>query len=471
MKSRRPIIVIVDSNSSAPSFQFGTVTLIPSERLVLKDGHPVPFTPKAFDLLAVLAGNPGRLLTKEYLMQAVWPDVVVEESNLTYNIFAIRKALGESSDSARYIETVPKRGYRFVAPVVRVEADAQGTAAGHDSAIGAIERTGEAELRSAGRTDMAQTANVPQVGGIRWSPGQLVVAGLVGLALIATALRDRPARPLPATPLYFQEPVVGRLAETGMFSVSPDGRHLLFAAEGADGVLQLWLRTMMTRRQPVALPGTGVFTIVPNPVWSPDSRFVAFHATGALKRVGLDGGAPQSICEGAEIPVGGSWNREGVIVLGNPLGGLVRCNASGGRIAVATVPEESGTEVHIFPSFLSNERQFVYLRLSRAKPELSGIYVGELDTTSPGVGNHLITTGFGAAFVAAADSGPGLIVFARDGALFAQRVDERRLTNDRRPDPDRRHSRFVPRWGVLLGLANDARVSSRGSGLSTHVVR
>jgi len=430
MKSRRPIIVTVDSTGSAPSLQFGTVTLIPSERLVLKDGRAVPFTPKAFDLLAVLAGNPGRLLTKEYLMHAVWPDVVVEESNLTYNIFAIRKALGESPDSAGYIETVPKRGYRFVAPVVRVEADVQGPSAGHDSTIGAIERTGEADLRADGRTEVAQTASVrsnPWLGGIRWSLGQLLVAGLAGLALIASALRDRPAKPLPTTPLYFQEPVVGRLAETGMFSVSPDGRHLLFAAEGADGVLQLWLRTMMSRRQPVALPGTGVFTIVPNPVWSPDSRFVAFDATGALKRVGLDGGAPQSICEGSEIPVGGSWNREGVIVLGNPLGGLMRCNASGGRIAVATVPDESGTEVHIFPSFLSNERQFVYLRLSRAKPELSGIYVGELDTTSPGVGNHLITTGFGAAFVAAVDSGPGLIVFARDGALFAQRLDERRL--------------------------------------------
>ena len=150
MKSRRPIIVTVDSNGSAPRLQFGTVTLIPSERLVLKDGRAVPFTPKAFDLLAVLAGNPGRLLTKEYLMQAVWPDVVVEESNLTYNIFAIRKALGESSDSARYIETVPKRGYRFVAPVVRVGAD------------------------------VARTANVPsrsRLGGIRWSQGQLLVAG------------------------------------------------------------------------------------------------------------------------------------------------------------------------------------------------------------------------------------------------------------------------------------------------------
>jgi DNA-binding response OmpR family regulator len=60
----------VSSNHSAPSLQFGSVTLIPDERLVLKDGQPVPLTPKAFDLLAVLAANPGRLLTKEHLMEA-----------------------------------------------------------------------------------------------------------------------------------------------------------------------------------------------------------------------------------------------------------------------------------------------------------------------------------------------------------------------------------------------------------------
>src|SRR5688572_365293 len=110
----------MDGNGSASRVQFGTVTLIPDERLVLKDGQPVSLTPKAFDLLVVLTASPGRLLTKEQLMQAVWPDTTVEESNLAYHVFAIRKALGESADSDRYIETVPKRGYRFVAPV-RVE--------------------------------------------------------------------------------------------------------------------------------------------------------------------------------------------------------------------------------------------------------------------------------------------------------------------------------------------------------------
>ena len=89
------------------------MTLIPLERVLLQDGQPVSLTPKAFELLAFLAANPGRLHTKDELLQAVWPDAVVEESNLAYTVFAIRKALGESAESARYIETVRGVGYRM----------------------------------------------------------------------------------------------------------------------------------------------------------------------------------------------------------------------------------------------------------------------------------------------------------------------------------------------------------------------
>ena len=73
--------------------QSGDVVLVPEERLLLKNGRPVPLTPKAFDVLVALATNPGRLLTKDQLLQAGWGDTVVEEANLSYHVFAIRKAL------------------------------------------------------------------------------------------------------------------------------------------------------------------------------------------------------------------------------------------------------------------------------------------------------------------------------------------------------------------------------------------
>ena len=74
--------------------QFGDFTLDVSERLLLRDGRPVLLTPKAFDVLAALAARPGRLITKDELLKEVWPDSFVEESNLAYHVFALRRALG-----------------------------------------------------------------------------------------------------------------------------------------------------------------------------------------------------------------------------------------------------------------------------------------------------------------------------------------------------------------------------------------
>src|SRR5215203_177671 len=139
----------MDGNGSASRIQFGSVTLIPDERVVLKDGRAVPLTPKAFDLLVVLTANPGRLLTKEHLMQAVWPNTTVEESNLAYHVFALRKAFGESSDSDGCIETVPKRGYRFVA-AVQAEAGGRAVAPAQESQTPTVEARPRADLSPVG---------------------------------------------------------------------------------------------------------------------------------------------------------------------------------------------------------------------------------------------------------------------------------------------------------------------------------
>ena len=102
------------------SYYFGPYLLNGRESLLLRDGSPVALTPKAFDTLVVLVRNSGHLVEKEDLMKEVWPETIVEESNLTQNIFTLRRILGEGDKEAKYIETVPRRGYRFVAPVKEV---------------------------------------------------------------------------------------------------------------------------------------------------------------------------------------------------------------------------------------------------------------------------------------------------------------------------------------------------------------
>src|ERR1700722_989696 len=101
-------------------YEFGPFQLDPPERLLLCDGQPVPMPPKAFDLLVVLVERSGHLVEKEELLKAVWRDSFVEEGNLSVTVSVLRKALNDDRGMHKYIETVSKRGYRFVADVRRV---------------------------------------------------------------------------------------------------------------------------------------------------------------------------------------------------------------------------------------------------------------------------------------------------------------------------------------------------------------
>ena len=102
-------------------YEFGRFRFDPDNHLLASEGNPVSLTPKAFEILLILVQNGARLTTKEELMRKVWPDSFVEEANLTVNISALRKLLGETPNGQQYIETVPKRGYRFAVPVMELQ--------------------------------------------------------------------------------------------------------------------------------------------------------------------------------------------------------------------------------------------------------------------------------------------------------------------------------------------------------------
>lgn len=98
-------------------YEFGPFVLDADERVLLREGQPVSLAPKAFDTLLALIEKSGRIVGKDELLNRVWPDSFVEEGNLAFNISVLRKALAGGADNVQFIETVPKRGYRFVTPV------------------------------------------------------------------------------------------------------------------------------------------------------------------------------------------------------------------------------------------------------------------------------------------------------------------------------------------------------------------
>src|SRR5262249_185573 len=102
-------------------YAFGRFVLDTARRLLLRNGSPISLTPKSYDTLLILVENSGRMLPKDEMMRALWPDSFVEEANLTQQISVIRKALTDDGSSKdRYIVTVPGRGYRFAEPVREV---------------------------------------------------------------------------------------------------------------------------------------------------------------------------------------------------------------------------------------------------------------------------------------------------------------------------------------------------------------
>src|SRR6267378_4266768 len=98
-------------------YEFGPFRVDARRRLLLREDNQVRLPAKAFEILLVLLEERGRLVEKDELMRRVWPDAVVEENNLTVNMSALRKSLGESPREKRYLVTVPGRGYQFVADV------------------------------------------------------------------------------------------------------------------------------------------------------------------------------------------------------------------------------------------------------------------------------------------------------------------------------------------------------------------
>jgi DNA-binding winged helix-turn-helix (wHTH) protein/TolB-like protein/Flp pilus assembly protein TadD len=107
------------SQPAKPIYEFGSFRLDTTQYRLLRQGKVVPLAPKEFDMLLVLIERRGQVVSKDDLLKTVWPDTIVEETNLTVIISALRKALGESAEE-KYIETIPQRGYRFIAPVSEV---------------------------------------------------------------------------------------------------------------------------------------------------------------------------------------------------------------------------------------------------------------------------------------------------------------------------------------------------------------
>jgi Tol biopolymer transport system component len=217
-----------------------------------------------------------------------------------------------------------------------------------------------------------------------------------------------------------------------LLGLSPDGRYFAFLAAGVAGT-RLWLHSLDTleARPLAAIEGTGGIFF-----WSPDSRFLAFHSAGKLRKVDLAGGPPQTLCDVSGTLLGGTWNRDGVILIGTNTSPILRVPDAGGTpVAVTRRESARGEAAHLDPVFLPDGRHFLYFRRSAAA--YSGIYVGSLDTKPEEQSLKRIqetSLSFGYA-PPEEDSKIGYLLFMRETSLLAQPFDEQRLETVGQPVP------------------------------------
>ncbi len=277
----------------------------------------------------------------------------------------------------------------------------------------------------------AALAGAPQAALPRWRrsvPWVAAAAFAIALAVLAWVhLRTSNAPVGISDVVRFQISSDATLPAGGPFAVSPDGRQLAFTVVGSDGATRLWIRALDSlEARPLLTSGSSVIGPF---FWSPDNRYIAFGDGPKLKKIDVADGGVETLCDvpGA-IALGGSWNRDGVIIFGQATGPIMRVSASGGSASPLTIRDPSRGEIsHAFPSFLPEGRHFIYSRYSD-KSEATGLYVGSLDVLPEAQSSKpLLTADGGGIYVQSSDSDLGQLLFIRGGALLAQSFDARRL--------------------------------------------
>lgn len=277
-------------------YRFGEFRVDPARRILTRGGQPLPVTGRAFDVLLALLDRAGHTVEKDDLLRTVWPGTIVEEANLSQQIFTLRKLLGQSDDQP-YIATVPRRGYRFVATVTASPA-------------------GDLAASTAGVTTHDPSQAVARLE-ISVTHGQLSAAW-------------------PST----------------VVAISRDGALIVYVA--ADGpTTRLYLRRLDSFD---AIPISGTEG-ASNPFFWPDGRWIGFQAGRRLLKVPLEGGPAFTLADVADVRGATCTSTGDVVYAPGPATGLWRVPADGGTAAPLTALDfDAGERTHRWPHAMPDGR-------------------------------------------------------------------------------------------------------------------
>jgi serine/threonine-protein kinase len=378
----------------------GAFLFVPGDGL-RRDGRPIALPPRAIGVLTTLLATPGVVVSKQMLMDAVWPGTFVTESSLLEAIGLLRDALGDDRRQPSYIQTIHRRGYRFV---------------------------GQIKVRTVPEVLVPKVLDENP-----WRPILLASAAYsvttICVAIVFAVFGQHPLE-RPTSRFSISLPVDASIDPSrGSVAVSLDGSRLVYVATSS-GRSQLFLRSV-DRDEPVAIAGTDDAS---DPFFSPDGSWIGFFARGSLQKVRIDGGAP-TVLAAARAGAGATWTSDNTIVFGGgPGGGIARVSAAAGSrsfdapddapVVVAT-PEPGTRDLRLgWPDVLPGDRGVLFTSIT-----LAGSDIGVLDLRT---GKRTLLASQ-AAF--ARYSPTGHLVFERQGRLEAARFSLKTLTTTGAPSP------------------------------------
>ena len=389
--------------------RFGVFELDTGAGELRRSGVKVKVQGQPLLLLDLLVQRPGEVVTREELQRALWPgDTFVDfERSLNTAVQRLRFALNDSSESPRFVETLPRRGYRFVAPVDRRSASPPAPAA-----------TAPAAARP---TPVVASNDLPVPRpGVPATPGRFfaalgVTAAVTGcLAGLAVWSVVRPS-PTPVTRVVIDLPPDQYLLPgVSPIVVSGDGSKLVYAAQ-QQGRSQLHLREL-DQFFSTLVPGT---ENAEGPFFSPDDQWVGFFADGQLKKVRLSGGEPVSLCDVPGTNLGATWGPDDTIVFASGgSAGLLRVPAGGGTPAPLTTVDAAGGGIsHRLPQFLPGGQAILFTIRNQEEPGTALLSLEDgtqrrLDALGQAGGVRYVSTGH--------------VLFVRSGRLWAAGFDASR---------------------------------------------
>jgi Tol biopolymer transport system component/DNA-binding winged helix-turn-helix (wHTH) protein len=297
-------------------YEFGSFRIDLVNRLLFRNGELVPLQPKMFDTLLLLIENRGQLIEKDELMSRLWPDTVVEESNLTQNVYVLRKMLGADPQGDRYIETIPKRGYRFTANVQEVRQPGEELILERQT-ISRIVVEEEAEIESPASLEepsiganhnerlvrFGQPAIAPSSPGTAAKTRKTIIFVATALIALVAVLwwTLRPfTRPDQGSAKPFQNISISRLTDIGRVvfpTISPDGKYLAYVSLDDQERRSIWVKHIPTGSATQIVP-TDPNVGYESLVFSLDGNYIYFNRN--------EKGAPYALCQ---VPVLGGATR------------------------------------------------------------------------------------------------------------------------------------------------------------------